>query len=321
MLAKKRERNMNNESNSFHACSILDAIGNTPLLKISMLDAIIPKHVSVFAKAEFLNPGGSVKDRPAKNMILHGIASGELTKDKIILDSSSGNTAISYAMIASALGYAVELVIPSNASSKHKIIQTYGAKIIYTDSMEGSDGAMQKASKIYTMDMDRYFMPNQYSNPYNWKAHYETTAQEIWEQTNGEVTHFVAGIGTSGTLMGVGRRLKELNPDIKIIAVEPADSLHGLEGLKHMQSSIVPHIYDALVHDYKISIDTEVAYEVTCRLAKEQGLFLGYSSGAAVHACYEIAHQIREGVVVSILCDRGDRYIESQFWDGMLQSL
>ncbi|MBI2915297.1 MAG: PLP-dependent cysteine synthase family protein, partial [Elusimicrobia bacterium] len=228
--------------------SVLDAIGNTPLIKLSSFQRWIPKGVSIYAKAEFRNPGGSVKDRPAKKMILEAVRSGQLTTDKTILDSSSGNTGIGYALIAAALGFKLELVMPENASEKKRIIESFGAKVIFSDPLEGSDGAILDAQKIYRQNPGKYYMPDQYNNPNNWKAHYETTAEEIWKQTEGKLTHFVAGIGTSGTLMGNGRRLRELNPSIQIIAVEPAGDLHGLEGLKHMESSIVPGIYDPSVH-------------------------------------------------------------------------
>jgi cysteine synthase B len=274
--------------------------------------------VELLAKAEYANPGGSVKDRPALRMIREGIRENKLAKGKTILDSSSGNTGIAYAMIGASLGYRVELVIPENAGEKRRIAEAFGANVILTDPLEGSDGALLEAQARYEKNPDRYFMPDQYNNPNNWKAHYNTTAMEIWKQTEGRVTHFVAGIGTSGTLMGTGRRLKELNPKIEVIAVEPADALHGLEGLKHMASSIVPGIYDPKVHDRKVSVYTEDAYEMVCRAAREEGLLTGYSSGAALQGAFEIAQGIKEGVVVTILPDRGDRYIHSRFWDEIL---
>jgi cysteine synthase B len=301
------------------AQTLFDSIGHTPLLKLNSFRQWIPEKVSIYAKAEFLNPGGSVKDRPAKKMILEAIRSGALTQEKTILDSTSGNTGVGYAMIAAALGYKLKLVMPENASEKKKIIESFGAQIIFTDPLEGSDGAIVEAQKIYEKNPSLYFMPDQYNNPNNWKAHYETTAQEIWEQTKGELTHFVAGIGTSGTLMGTGRRLHELKPEIQIIAVEPAGDLHGLEGMKHMASSIIPGIYDPSVFDRKISIYTEDAYEMTCRLARQEGLLVGYSSGAALQACYQLAHEIKEGMIVTIFPDRGDRYLNTQFWDEVLR--
>lgn len=300
--------------------SMVDLIGNTPLLHLKRLSYWLGEQskVQILAKAEFTNPGGSVKDRAALSMIREGIRSGQLTRDKIILDSSSGNTGIAYALIGAALGYGVELVIPENAGEKRRISETFGAKVILSDPLEGSDGAIVEAKARYDKNRDRYFMPDQYNNPFNWKAHYETTAMEIWNQTQGKVTHFVAGIGTSGTLMGTGRRLKELNPKIEIIAVEPATPLHGLEGLKHMESSIVPGIYDAKVHDRKVSIFTEDAYEMVCRVAREEGLLIGFSGGAALQGAFEVASGIKEGVVVTVLPDRGDRYLFSRFWDDVL---
>lgn len=298
--------------------SILDAIGNTPLLQLSSFQQWIPEKVSIHAKAEFKNPGGSVKDRPARKMILEAIRKGELTQEKTILDSSSGNTGIGYAMIAAALGYKLELVMPENASEKKRIIESFGARIIFTDPLEGSDGAILEAQRIFQKNPSKYYMPDQYNNPNNWKAHYETTAEEIWKQTEGRLTHFVAGIGTSGTLMGTGRRLRELNPKIEIIAVEPAGALHGLEGLKHMESSIVPGIYDPSVYHRKISVFTEDAYEMTCRLARQDGILVGYSSGAALQASYQLANELREGLVVTVFPDSGERYLSTQFWDEVL---
>lgn len=300
--------------------SILDQIGNTPLLTLNSFQRWIPEGVSIHAKAEFQNPGGSVKDRPARRMILEAIKSGELTRDKIILDSSSGNTGIGYALIAAALGYRVRLVMPQTPSEKKRIIEAYGAEIIFTDPLEGSDGAIVEAQRIYQENPAKYYMPDQYNNDNNWKAHYHTTAEEIWKQTEGKITHFVAGIGTSGTLMGTGRRLKELNPKIKVIAVEPEGALHGLEGLKHMESSIIPGIYDPNVHkDGKISVFTEDAYEMTCRLARQEGILVGYSSGAALQGCYQLANELKEGLIVTVFPDGGDRYLHTQFWDEVLK--
>lgn len=299
--------------------SILDAIGNTPLIKLNSFHRWIPEKVQIYAKAEFKNPGGSVKDRPAKKMILEAIRSGELNKEKTILDSTSGNTGIGYALIAAALGYKLELVMPENASEKKRVIEALGAKTIFTDPLEGSDGAILEAHRRLKENPAKYFMPDQYNNPNNWKAHYETTAEEIWQQTQGKLTHFVAGIGTSGTLMGTGRRLRELNPKIQIVAVEPHDDLHGLEGLKHMESSIVPQIYDPSVHDRKIPVFTEDAYEMTCRLARQEGILVGYSSGAALQASYQIANEIKEGLIVTVFPDGGDRYLHTQFWDEVLK--
>lgn len=300
--------------------SIVELIGNTPLLRLDRLKYWLgdQNNVQILAKAEFANPGGSVKDRAAWNMIKEGIREKKLTRDKTILDSSSGNTGIAYALIGAALGYSVELVIPENAGEKRRIAETYGARVVLTDPLEGSDGAIIEAQERYKKHPERYFMPDQYNNPNNWKAHYHGTAMEIWNQTQGKITHFVAGIGTSGTLMGTGRRLKELNPKIQIIAVEPATPLHGLEGLKHMESSIVPGIYDASVHDRKVSVYTEDAYEMVCRVAREEGLLVGYSCGAALQGAFEVAQELKEGVVVTVLPDRGDRYLRSRFWDEVI---
>ncbi len=301
--------------------SVIELIGNTPLLRLDRLAHWLGedrKNVQILAKAEFANPGGSVKDRAAWNMIKEGIKSKELTREKIIMDSSSGNTGIAYAMIGAALGYQVELVIPENASEKKRIAETYGARVVLTDPLEGSDGAIVEARDRLKKYPGKYFMPDQYNNPNNWKAHYHTTAKEIWEQTQGKVTHFVACIGTSGTLMGTGRRLKELNPKIEIVAVEPATPLHGLEGLKHMESSIVPGIYDPKVHDRKVPVYTEDAYEMVCRIAREEGLLIGYSGGAALQGAFEVAMGTKEGVVVTVLPDRGERYLRDKFWDEIL---
>lgn len=297
---------------------ILDRIGRTPLLRLERLSRWLPKGVEVYAKAEFANPGGSVKDRAAKNMILEAIQSGELTKDKIILDSTSGNTGIAYAMIGAALGYRVELVMPENASEKKRVIEAYGAKVIYTDPLEGSDGAQLEAQRIYEKSPHKFYLPDQYNNPNNWKAHYLTTAEEIWSQTEGRVSHFVAGIGTSGTLMGTGRRLRELNPKIQIVAVEPATPLHGLEGLKHMETSIVPGIFDPSVYDRKVSVFTEDAYEMCCRMAREEGVLVGYSGGAAVQGVFEVAQGMTDGVIVTVLPDSGERYLRTRYWEELL---
>jgi S-sulfo-L-cysteine synthase (O-acetyl-L-serine-dependent) len=298
--------------------SLLDRIGNTPLLRLDRFNHWVGEKVRIYAKAEFANPGGSVKDRPAKNMLLEAVKDGRLTKEKIILDSTSGNTGIAYAMLGTALGYRVQLVMPDTASEKKRVIESFGARIVLTDPMEGSDGAQLEAQRIYEADPRKYFMPDQYNNADNWKAHYRTTAEEIWKQTDGKVTHFLAGLGTGGTLTGTGRRLKELNPAIQVIAVEPATALHGLEGLKHMESSIVPGIYDAKVHDRKISVYTEDAYEMCCRLAREEGLLTGFSSGAALHAAFEAALGIQEGLVVTVFPDAGERYLRTRFWEEVL---
>jgi S-sulfo-L-cysteine synthase (O-acetyl-L-serine-dependent) len=290
---------------------ICDCIGNTPLLRLRLFEKDAPD-AAVYAKAEFMNPGGSVKDRPALRMIEDGERSGALTHDRIIIDSTSGNTGIAYAMVAAAKGYRVQLVMPANVSSERKeLVHAYGAEIVYSDAMEGSDGAIRMARSIYQENPDRYFMPDQYNNEANWRAHYDTTALEIWEQTGGAITHFVAGLGTSGTFVGTTRRLKELNPDIRCISVQPAEPWHGLEGLKHMASSIVPGIYDASLADEDIGVETEPAYDLARQLAGGEGILAGHSSGAALWAVREVARRVRRGVFVTVLADGGDRYIST----------
>jgi cysteine synthase B len=295
--------------------SVIDLIGNTPLIRLTKIVESLNPDIEVYAKAEWFNPGGSIKDRPALWMILDGIRTGKLSRNKIIMDSSSGNTAIAYAMIGAALDYRVELVTPANMNTERKrTLEAFGAKMILSDSLEGSDGAIKVARRLKAENPDKYFMPDQYNNPANPLSHYETTAPEIWQQTHGRVTHFLAGIGTSGTLMGTGRRLKEFNPNIKVIAIEPAEPLHGLEGLKHMATSIVPGIYDPTFADEKIQVSTEDSYRVMKELLKKEGLFVGHSSGAAVYATLEYAKSLKEGVVVTILPDGGYRYLSGGIW-------
>lgn len=288
---------------------IEELIGGTPLLRMRR----VARHVSpveVYAKAEWFNPGGSVKDRPALFMLQEGVRRGQLTRDKLILDSTSGNTGIAYAWIGAALGYQVELVVPENVSfERKKILASYGAKLIFSDPLEGSDGAQRLAQKIYQQNSDKYFMPDQYNNTLNPQAHYETTGPEIWEQTDGEVTHFVAGIGTSGTLMGTGRRLKELSPQVRIVGVEPKEAMHGLEGLKNLSVSIVPGIFDESLVDERVYVATEDAYAMAERLSREEGLLVGHSSGAALAAGLALAERLKRGVVVVIFPDGGDRYL------------
>ena len=293
--------------------SVVENIGNTPLLRLT--DPAIPPRVEVYAKLEFFNPGGSVKDRPARRMIEDGERDGLLEPGKVILDSTSGNTGIAYAMIGAAKGYRVKLAMPANVSRERKaILAAYGAEVVYTDPGELSDGAILEARKMYEADPDRYFKPDQYNNPANWHAHRDTTAPEIWQQTGGRVTHFVATIGTSGTVMGTGRGLKAFNPAVEVIAAEPAEPFHGIEGLKHMESSIVPGIYDEGFLDHKIPVDTEDAYDTTLRLPVEQGVLVGQSSGGAYWAAIEVARQLEEGVVVTIFCDSGDKYMSTPMW-------
>jgi cysteine synthase B len=295
--------------------SVIDLIGNTPLIKLKNITQSLNPNIELYAKAEWFNPGGSVKDRPALWMILDGIRQGNLTPEKIIMDSSSGNTAIAYAMIGTALGYKVELVTPENMNIERKrTLEAFGAKMIFSDALESSDGAIKLARKLKAKNPDKYFMPDQYNNPANPRSHYETTAPEIYQQTQGRITHFLAGIGTSGTLMGTGKRLKELNPDIKVIAIEPAESLHGLEGLKHMASSIVPAIYDSNFPDEIIHVTTDDSYRVMKELLKKEGIFVGHSSGAAVYGALEYAKKLKEGVLVTVLPDGGYRYLSGGLW-------
>jgi S-sulfo-L-cysteine synthase (O-acetyl-L-serine-dependent) len=296
--------------------SILEQIGNTPLLRFVHITKDIDR-VEIYGKAEWFNPGGSVKDRAALRMIEEGERSGALTGDKVILDSTSGNTGIAYALIGAVKGYRVELAVPRNVSRERKrILQAFGAHVIYTDPLAGSDGAIREAHRRYGADREKYFMPDQYNNPANWQAHYDTTGPEIIQQTQGRITHFMAGVGTSGTLMGTGRRLREFNPRIQIVAVMPAEDLHGIEGLKHMETAIVPGIWDEHFPDLKLAVRTEDAYAMARRLAQEEGILVGQSAGAVVHAALELARQLSEGVIVTILPDAGDRYFSTGLWEG-----
>jgi len=295
--------------------SVLEQIGNTPLLRFVNLTQGLGR-VEIYGKAEWFNPGGSVKDRPALRMIEEGERAGALTRDKIILDSTSGNTGIAYALIGTVKGYQVELVVPRNVSrERQRMLQAYGANVIYTDPLEGSDGAIREAHRRYAANPEKYFMPDQYNNPANWRAHYDTTGPEIIQQTQGRVTHFIAGVGTSGTLMGTGRRLREHNPNIQIVAVQPFEELHGIEGLKHMDTAIVPSIWDERFPDVKIPVATEDAYAMARSLAREEGIFVGQSAGAAVWAALQLAQQLSEAVIVAILPDAGDRYFSTTLWE------
>ena len=287
-------------------------IGHTPLLRLARVSNDLPLGVEIFAKAEHLNPGGSVKDRAALSMILEGERSGKLRAGMIILDATSGNTGIAYAMIGAARGYGVKVCLPKNASAQRKrILRGYGVDIVETDPLLSTDGAQLIAREMYKSDPERYFYPDQYNNDANWRAHYEGTAAEIWEQTEGRITHFVAGLGTSGTFVGTTRKLKELNPAIHAISMQPDSPLHGLEGLKHMATAIAPGIYDPKLADDKIEVATEDAKEMVHRLAQEEGLFVGPSSGANVYAALRIACTLpANSVVVTILCDGGERYLD-----------
>ena len=297
--------------------SALDLIGGTPLLQITRIADGIPKGVRIFAKLEGCNPGGSVKDRPALRMVQDGLRSGKLRPGKTIIDSTSGNTGIALAMIGRVLNYPVELVVPANVSVERKrIIQAYAAHVTYSDALEGSDGAIRQCRAIIERDPEKYFKPDQYFNEMNPQAHFETTGPEIFRQTRGEVTHFIAGIGTGGTIMGTGRYLKSINRTIKVIAVEPDDALHGLEGLKHMASSMVPGIYHEEELDEKISVSTEDAYAMVYRLSQEEGVLLGQSSGAAMFAALKVARRLRSGTIVVIFPDFGDKYLTTNLWVG-----
>jgi cysteine synthase B len=294
--------------------SVLDLIGNTPLLGFGRVaHGVAP--VEVYAKAEWYNPGGSVKDRAALNMILDGERRGLLHKNKTLIDATSGNTGIAYAMIAAERGYRVKLALPKNASIERKqSLLAYGAELVLTDPSEGTDGAQRYVKKLVDADPEKYFYPDQYNNAANWRAHYETTAMEIWRQTDGRVTHFVTGLGTSGTFMGVTRRLRELNPEIQCISMQPDSPLHGLEGLKHMPTALVPGIYDESVADAQIAVATDDAHKMVLRLARMEGLLVGVSSGANLFAAIEVAKKLKEGVVVTIFCDSAAKYLSEEFW-------
>src|SRR6059036_3534516 len=299
------------------ALSVARLVGNTPLVELRKMWAGLAPGVRLYGKLEGFNPGGSVKDRPALKMIQDGLARGLLAPCRTILDSTSGNTGIALAMVGAALGYPVELVMPGNVSvERKKVVVAFGAKAIYSDPLEGSDGAIRLCRTILAEHPDRYFKPDQYNNEANSLAHYETTGPEIWRQTEGAITHFVATIGTGGTIMGTGRYLKEQNRGVQVIAGEPADAFHGIEGLKHMASSIVPGIYHEEELDLKLGIDTDDAYNMVYRLGREEGLLLGQSSGAAHVAALEVARALHEGTVVVLFPDFGDRYLSTNMWMG-----
>jgi S-sulfo-L-cysteine synthase (O-acetyl-L-serine-dependent) len=294
----------------------LELIGNTPLLRLQRLTRDLPG-IELLGKAEWYNPGGSVKDRAASNIVAQGRASGKFGPGKTLLDSTSGNTGIAYAMIAAAEGFPVTLCMPENVSVERKrILHAYGANIIYTDPADGSDGAIRVARELFAKDPEQYFYADQYSNDANWQAHYHGTANEIWQQTEGRVTHFVSMMGTSGTFVGTTRRLKELNPSIRCISLQPDSPFHGIEGAKHMASAIIPRIYDAKLADEDIGISTEEAYRMAIRLAREEGLLVGISAAAAVVGCLQIARTLdKSAVFVTILCDSGDKYLSERFWE------
>jgi len=294
--------------------SVFDMIGRTPLVRLHQFERDTPG-VELYAKAEWQNPGGSVKDRAAARMILEGEASGRLNAGRVILDATSGNTGIAYAMVGAARGYKVKLCVPENASQERKLIlRALGAELVLTSPLESSDGAIREERRIYAADPDAYFYPDQYSNDANWRAHYDTTAPEIIEQTSGTLTHFVAGLGTSGTFVGIGRRLKKFNPSIKLISFQPDSPFHGLEGLKHMDSAIVPSIYDPTLADEDLRVNTEHAYRMVRRLAREEGMMAGISSGAAMCAMMDVARRLERGVVVTVFPDGAEKYLTEKFW-------
>jgi S-sulfo-L-cysteine synthase (O-acetyl-L-serine-dependent) len=289
-------------------------IGRTPLVRLHRFERETPG-VELYAKAEWQNPGGSVKDRAAARMILDGEATGLLTPRRTILDATSGNTGIAYAMVGAARGYKVALCLPENASPERKLIlRALGAELILTSPLEGTDGAIREARRLYASDPELYFYPDQYNNEANWRAHYDTTAPELIEQTSGKLTHFVAGLGTSGTFVGTGRRLRKFNPAIRLISFQPDAPFHGLEGLKHMASAIVPGIYDSTLADADLRIDTERAYRMVRRLAREEGLLAGISSGAAVAAMLDVAKGLDRGVIVTVFPDGAEKYLNEPFW-------
>src|SRR5579871_4571885 len=299
--------------------NLLHRIGNTPLLRLERVARDLPG-IQILAKAEWFNPGGSVKDRAAAAIVEEARRSGEFGPGKVLLDSTSGNTGIAYAMLGAAEGFAVTLCMPANVSVERKhILRAYGANIVYTDPGEGSDGAIRKARALHAAEPERYFYADQYSNDANWRAHYQGTAPEIWQQTAGQVTHFVAMLGTSGTFVGTARRLKEFNSQIQCISLQPDSSFHGIEGAKHMATAIVPKIYDPTLADDDLGISTEAAYAMVRRLAREEGLLAGISAGAAVVGCLQVARQLAErkqgGVIVTVLPDSGDKYLSERFWE------
>jgi cysteine synthase B len=298
--------------------ALLEAVGKTPLLELTRIAADVPG-LRLLAKAEHLNPGGSVKDRPARAMLLDGIARGLLKPGKRILEATSGNTGIADAMIGRALGFPVTLCVPAKGSSAHKtaILKAFGAELVLTDPLEGTDGAIRKARAMAVAEPEKYFYPDQYSNPANWRAHYDTTGPEIWEQTRGELTHFVAGLGTSGTFVGVTRYLKSRSPRIPCVSMQPDGPIHGLDGMKHMASAMTPAIYDATLADANLEVATEDAYAMCRRLAREEGILVGPSAAANVLAALRVAREMAEGpaTVVTILCDGGGRYLSEPFWE------
>ena len=302
-----------------YGSALLERIGNTPLLRLDSVVHRLPG-VTMLAKAEWVNPGGSVKDRAAAAMVRKALANGSLREGRILLDATSGNTGIAFAMLGAILGFPVVLVMPSNVSPERKrILKAYGAQVEWTDPDQGSDGAIRRARELAASDPKLYCYMDQYSNPENWRAHYDTTAPEIWRQTGGSITHFVAGLGTSGTFVGTTRRLKELNPAIQAVSMQPDSPFHGLEGLKHMATALVPAIYDPVLADRNVEVETEAAYAMVKRLAREAGLLVGISAGAAVVACEQIAAEEvaagRRAIIVTVLPDSAEKYMSERFWE------
>jgi S-sulfo-L-cysteine synthase (O-acetyl-L-serine-dependent) len=299
--------------------ALLERIGNTPLVRLERIAAHLPG-IQILGKAEWTNPGGSVKDRAASAIVADAQQRGLLSPGKHLLDATSGNTGIAYSMLGAAMGFGVTLCMPSNVSPERKrIVHAYGANVVWTDPADGSDGAIRKARELAATQPEKYFYADQYGNNANWKAHYQTTANEIWEQTSGQLTHFVAGLGTSGTFVGTTRRLKELNPAIQCISMQPDSPFNGLEGLKHMATAIVPPIYDPSLADRNVEMETEAAYTMAKRLARTEGLLVGISAAGAVATCLRIAEEEaasgKEAVIVTILCDSADKYLSERFWE------
>jgi cysteine synthase B len=329
MVRKATPKSAQVQSSSLHADNTaahspvlgsksIERIANTPLLRLQRIGAEFP-NTQFLGKAEWLNPGGSVKDRAASNIVAQGRASGTFSPGKILLDATSGNTGIAYAMLGAAEGFRVTLCMPQNVSIERKrILRAYGANVVYTDPADGSDGAIRKARELFTQHPEKYFYADQYSNDANWQAHYHGTANEIWQQTEGRITHFVSMLGTSGTFVGTTRRLKELKPAIRCISLQPDSAFHGIEGAKHMPSAIVPKIYDPSLADENLEISTEDAYAMCKRMAREEGLLVGISAAAAVVGCLQVARMApadEPAVFVTILCDSGDKYLSERFWE------
>lgn len=316
MVALRKERR---QPTRVEAVTLEAQIGNTPLLAFSQVTAHLPQNIDIYAKAEWANPGGSVKDRAAYEIVRQAELSGDLAPGKILVDSTSGNTGIAYAMIGAAKGIPVKLFVPANASPERlAILRAYGVDVVLTDPLEGSDGAIMAVRELVEQEPDKYFYANQYNNPANWQAHYHHTGVEIWNQTDGTITHFVAGLGTSGTLMGVGRRLKDYNPAIEVISMQPDSPFHGLEGLKHMGSAIQPGIYDPQLADRNVVVSTEATYEMARRLAREEGYLVGISAAAAMIATLQVAEELADrgeaGTLVTIFPDNAYKYLSESFW-------